>query len=427
MNWLILGGGVSGLGAGKLLKSKNIPFCIVDQNTDISKDPKYTTLTSAIYHDDKNLAHLNNITDLVLSPGIPLTHPLILSAQKKQIRIISEIDLALSYFSGKIIAVTGTNGKSTTVSMIQHLCTELNIASSLAGNIGTSFSSLISDNTIKPLVILELSSYQLEHSSLLQADVACLLNISDDHLSRHGTLENYLREKWKIFLSKKESPLFIVEKNCLDLAQTYNFNIPKFNLIFSAADLEPYKQVFLRAKITEPHNMLNAFVAVNAIKKFTSHSIEELIILLKSFKGLPHRFEVVGSFKNKRIINDSKATNVNAVLTALSGEIDNVTLFLGGQGKGESFKEILKYKDKISHIICFGAEADNIKNELSDHGISLRQYKTLHNALKDIQKISTLSKSDLIFSPGCASFDEFKNFEERGTFFKNSVQCLLKS
>ena len=426
MTWMVLGAGRSGMAAAKLLAIKGQNVVLVDQGkVPSSQRDKLSDLGIKLKEGDTGQTFDKGIsTGLVLSPGVHAQHPYIAKAKQAGIPILSEVDLALSYFKGKIISVTGTNGKSTTVSMIHHLLSTLGHHSALAGNIGIPPSEVITDFKKTPeYLVLELSSYQLEQSNNINSLTTAILNISPDHLARHGTMEQYLKEKWKIVLMCSESSTAFVDTHVMKKAA--HLEQPKCQLQSVDTDfaIEQVDPVF--SGQFEWHNRLNGYYASTLDAKALQQPISEVIPHLASFRGLSHRFEKVGTIGGATVINDSKATNVDSTLVALSNLRGATTLLLGGQGKGESFKAVKKYRKLIKSLIVFGKDAQIIGEELSD--MNPVQYPSLKSAMEALTELipKECKASDLLFSPGCASFDEFRNFEERGDFFKKGVKPLL--
>ncbi len=420
MKWIVLGAGRSGLGAKKLLEFHNQDVYLYEENSNIlSEIDKKTTL-----NDPKNPILTEKNIRFVVSPGFPPEHSVIKNAKALGQSIITEIDLALSYYKGQLIAVTGTNGKSTTVMMIASLLSQLKIDFALGGNIGISASSLMLEKP-REFLLLELSSYQIEASLLIKPKFAIITGISPDHIQRHKTYKAYIEAKWKIFDKQTSSDHAIIEENAYKLA-IEQFHLPKprsqIHLIRDK-DLETLQgNISFRWK----HDYLNAFLALKTASLLLTKPILEIAPLLRNYVGLPYRCEIIGKLNSWSLINDSKSTVVDSTLHALENTQGHVLLFLGGLSKGESFQDIIKFKYKISKIVAFGPTNTQIFNELNSY-IPVTIYPTLKEALSDLQTILVDLKGDLLFSPACPSQDEFKDFEDRGAFFNNCVHNFLTS
>lgn len=428
MTWMVLGAGISGLAAAKLLKAKGYGVVVCDKNQ-LSED-KVALLTSfgISYTNQPSNKIPNNIDEgVVLSPGVPLTHPAVIDAKKNGLKVLSEVEFALSFFSGKIVSITGTNGKSTTASMTYHIFKKSGYRVALAGNIGHPVSDVILSEPHPEILVLELSSYQLEHSSEIKSEVGAFINFSPDHLDRHKTIKNYFAAKWKICGNISPQSTFLLDKDVHELAKKFGFKQPHKRL--TIVERESYqKSHHTHPVLKHWHNQHNAHFASRIVSCLTKKSPKELYCHLNSFNGLPHRCEIIGQSRNKIIVNDSKATNVNSTYVALSNLNEPNLVFMGGLGKNESFKSLLEFRDKIESLILFGPEGPFIQKELSN--ISSVVFPTLKEALDFFTEKHSKQhpiKNPILFSPGCASFDEFNNFEHRGEYFKKRVSQFLKA
>ncbi|MFK7823785.1 MAG: UDP-N-acetylmuramoyl-L-alanine--D-glutamate ligase [Oligoflexales bacterium] len=425
MTWMVLGAGRSGIAAAKLLAAKKHKVVLTDQRIIPSSTKKdLIDLGIDLRDQDEGNSLCSTITSgIVLSPGITQTHPYIKKAKQQGLPTVSEVELALSYYKGIVISVTGTNGKSTTVSMAYHLLRQMGYNAALAGNIGTPPSEIIRDKPHPKIMILELSSYQLEQSSEIRSQVAAILNLIPDHLARHGSLEQYLLEKWKLVLMCPKDSHALVDSQVFSMASQLrqpqcHLQVIDPNLAIAQVDPNESGQ-------HEWHNRLNGFYAASLVAQLIETSVSRVIPYLASYRGLSHRFEKIGTINGATVINDSKATNVDSTLVALSNLHKATVLLIGGQGKGESFTAVKKYRSLIQSLIVFGQEAPKIVEELKEmNPIVYPSLKTTMDALPGILSLS-VSNPDLLFSPACASFDEFKNFEERGEYFKSKIKSLL--
>lgn len=423
MRWLIIGAGVSGLGAARLLRSRNIDVRI-SEGTSLpkAKIEKFEIIGADLFDGGHKSEHLDGISQIVVSPGIPVSHPLLVEAKLRNIPVITEIDLAMREYSGVLFAVTGTNGKSTTCAMIDHLLRKLGADAALGGNFGEPPTQMLAEGKLAPHLILELSSYQLEQSASVKPKISIFTSFSHDHLARHGSLEGYIKAKWRVFEDMPEDSLAIVPQNILMEAKAYGLGIDKKNTrLISDTD---YLQSLAPKSITEPHNRLNAGFAISAVAHALRSDARDIALLLNGFVGLRHRCETIGRINNLPVINDSKSTNVESTLVALQGQDRPVVLMMGGQGKGESYLPILKQKEKIAAIVTFGASGPEIARDLKE-SVRVHEFPNLRIALDQIAGIIKKEAAPILFSPGCASFDEFSNYEHRGEVFQTSMHPLL--
>lgn len=420
--WIILGAGRSGLGAKKLLMKSNCENQILFYDENPSKAPE--ELKSQIIQNPHDPILFDKTTSFVVSPGFSLTHPILAQAKNSGQKIISEIDLALENYKGKLLAITGTNGKSTTVMMTAHILKLLKISFEVGGNIGISASAVVSEHNPKYL-LLELSSYQIEASELIKPKIGILMSITPDHLARHQDLEGYFKAKWKIFAKQTPTDFAIIEANTYKQAREI-FKLP--NPLSKIVLIEKKETEILKNHLNFAweHDFFNALCALHLASELVNRPIEDLAPLLLNYRGLPFRCEIIGKVGQWKIVNDSKSTSVDSTLHALSNAKGKITLFLGGLGKGESFREILNHSRNVKSVVAFGKSGPQIFKDLSEK-IPVTLHPTLAKGMEDIELTMKNLKGDLIFSPGCASQDEFSDFEERGSYFTSQVHRFLKS
>jgi UDP-N-acetylmuramoylalanine--D-glutamate ligase len=420
MTWVILGAGRSGLSAKALLEKHGHEALLFDENKS-----KLPLETQKVTLDDFNhpIFKEKNIK-FVVSPGVSLEHPLLKKARQSNQDIFSEIDLALGYFKGTLLAVTGTNGKSTTVMMIACLLEQLHFDFAVGGNIGVAASSLML-KTPPQYLVLELSSYQIEASRLLKPHIVILTGISPDHLQRHKSLKGYVKAKWTLFEQQSSQDFAIIEEHAYTQATVdFHLPIPKPKiLLVHKNDVESLSATL---KFPWRHDLYNAFFALQLVSHLTGKPIQDLAPLLNAYKGLPFRCEIIGKVHSWSIINDSKSTTLDSTLHALTNIKGQITLFLGGLGKGESFQDILKFSKKIKKIIVFGKSGQQIYNDIKGHE-RVVLYSTLHDAMAILHEELLQAEGDIVFSPACASQDEFIDFEDRGNFFTQHVHNSLKT
>jgi UDP-N-acetylmuramoylalanine--D-glutamate ligase len=418
MPYLVLGAGISGCGAAALLRHKKQETYLCDD-----RPPAAATRERLIglgvkllaVHEARSLLS-PTCEALVISPGVSLQHPLIVAATQKNVPIISEIDLALQFYTGKLIGITGTNGKSTIAAMTYHLLLKAGKNAALAGNIGISLCQYFADHSPPEILVLELSSYQLEVSKRIHADVGVIVNLTPDHLERHHTEENYYGAKWRLFSAQKPGAAAIITEEAYKICQGFGFPTPPSTLHIITPAHEEQVLPFSVPEISSRHNRQNAALATLAVSLLIDQPIATVGPLIAGYQGLPYRYQIIARRSSVSVINDSKGTNLHATLTAIESSKGKIILMLGGRGKGESFLPVLAYKNRISRIIAFGYSGAEVSAQLNKE-IKVTLYSTLKEAL-DEERFSVNSlPCSLLFSPACASFDEFANFEERGKFF----------
>lgn len=373
-------------------------------------------------------AKILNADEVVKSPGIPDRVPLIQELLRKGIPVISEIEFAARYSRGTLIGITGSNGKTTTSTLSWHLLQSGGLEVTLAGNVGRSFAWQVAEADTE-YYVLELSSFQLDGIQQFRPKVAMLLNITPDHLDRYDyKFENYVRSKFRIgtnqvggdyFLYNGEDPSIV--QNLEELAgpaQRIKINNEQINGSLLSIDNQEYNltQTALRGR----HNAMNALFAIQLAHLY---GISPTVIqrALETFQAVEHRLERVAVIDDVEYINDSKATNVDAVFYALEAMEQPVIWVVGGQDKGNDYGPLLALvKDKVKAIVCMGV--DNSKIIAAFTGLGKPTVET-RSATEAVEAAAGLSEGGdvVLLSPACASFDLFKNYEDRGRQFKAAV------
>lgn len=413
LSFLVYGLGLSGKSVVNFLKKKKIKNFKVwdDKKKDVYKNYRSQNL---------NLT-LKCVDYIILSPGISLKNNNKLSKFKK--KIITDIDLFyLAYHKFKSIVVTGTNGKSTTCQLLAHLIKKNKLNFKLGGNIGTPILNL--KNPKKSFVIIEASSFQLEYSKFICPDYAFFLNFSNDHLDWHGSKMNYLKSKLKIFSLQKKNHYAIInkkiKKNFLKKNFLSNLIVPKFDEYKKIKN--QIKNDYLTLDINnENMNFVYAFSKLIKIKKST------FIHAMKSFKGLPHRFEIFLKKGNIVFINDSKATSFSASENALSS-LKNIFWIVGGLPKKNDKLNFMPFKKNIIKTYIIGKHTNFFKKQIKGK-LVFSITKNIKNSVFQILKDSKLKKIDkgfVLLSPSAASFDQFDNFEKRGQEFKRLTKKYVR-
>ena len=434
---IVLGGGESGVGAAILAKSKGFDVFLSDQGI-LKADFKKTLTDHDIRFEEgkHTLEEILSAHEIIISPGIPEKNEIVKKIKEKHIPLISEIEFAVRYTSAKIIAITGSNGKTTTTLLTYHLLKEAGYLVGLAGNIGQSFAKQVLENNHE-YYVLEISSFQLDRCISFNPDVAILLNITPDHLDRYEyKFENYVASKFRIFqnadLKKKcifwEDDEVILANKQLIPSSNYSTisSINNHSDAFISADkitLETGEIDLVTAPIQGPHNAINMSAAILAAQS-VGISLDKIKELLPTFHNAPHRLEPCGLSNGIRFVNDSKATNVDAVYYALNSFAQPIILIMGGVDKGNEYEVLDQLvKDKVKGLICLGKDNEKLKNHFNGKCKVIFSTDNLQIAVQ--KSLEWGDDGDIVLlSPACASFDLFKNYEDRGDQFKQTVKQL---
>lgn len=440
---VILGGGESGVGAAILAQKKGFRVFLSDSGK--LKDAHRETLESYGIDFEEN-GHTEELIlsaeEIIKSPGIPDTVSIIQKLKDKGVPIISEIEFAGRYTNAKMICITGSNGKTTTASLIYYILKSAGLNVGLGGNIGKSFARQVAEESFD-YYVLELSSFQLEGMYDFKADISVLLNITPDHLDRYDhNLQYYVDAKMRIIRNQKTDDAFIywvddplvtkeIEK-LKPVATPYPFGESKTDK--SAAYTENGK-LYIQTKenvfnmelellaLEGMHNVYNS-MASGIVAKLMDVSDEQLRSSLSDFKGVPHRLEKVATVRGVQFINDSKATNVNSCWYALQSMRSKTILILGGTDKGNDYSEIEELvRNKVSALIFLGKDNSKL-HAFFDGKVSVIRDATSMKEAVDVAYELARKGDTVLLSPCCASFDLFKNYEDRGDQFKEYVRKL---
>lgn len=440
---VILGGGESGVGASILGKKEGWEVFLSDKG---KIAPKYQEVlnTHQIQWEQETHTHerILQADCIVKSPGIPDTAEIVRKAKEKGIEIISEIEFAYRYTKGKIIAITGSNGKTTTTSLTYHILKEGGLNVGVAGNIGKSFAQMVAEDD-KEYYVLEISSFQLDGIVSFKPHIAVLLNITPDHLDRYDyKMENYVASKFRITENQTPSDYFIYDADDPVITQWLENNeIKAQKLPFSmekeikqgAYSLNDKIQVMTNNQTFEievetmslkgKHNVKNTMAASvsSRLLEVRKESIRES---LRGFVGEPHRLEQVKTVEGVAYINDSKATNVNSVFFALDTMKTPVVWIVGGVDKGNDYSPLLPYvHEKVKAIVCLGVDNRVILQSFGNVIPNMVEARSMEEAVKYAHQFA-VSGDTVLLSPACASFDLFQNYEDRGNQFKKEVEKL---
>jgi UDP-N-acetylmuramoylalanine--D-glutamate ligase len=376
---------------------------------------------------------------LIPSPGVPADAPLLVSARAKGITIWSEIELADRFLNGRLIGITGSNGKTTTTSLIEHILRKAGFSIILAGNIGTPLISVVEHSTDNTFTVVELSSFQLELIDTFRPDISVFLNLTPDHLDRHGTLEAYGAAKARIFENQTEADNAVLNADDAPTAalaprrpQVYWFSrkqpvaqgaFVKGNEIrFCRKGIDEFVLKLADIPLPGAHNVENILAAV-AATRLAGAEPEAIATGVRSFAGVEHRLEFVAEIAGVRYFNDSKATNVDATLKALDAFPGRILIILGGKDKGSDYTVLqAPLREKAILALLIGAAADKIEKQIAG-SVAIEQAGTLERAAETAAHAARPGDIVLL-APACASFDQFQNYEHRGRVFKELVHQL---
>jgi UDP-N-acetylmuramoylalanine--D-glutamate ligase len=441
---VILGAGESGVGAALLAKQKGYNVFVSDAS---AIKPIYQSELEANHipfesgtHDVERILEADEV---MKSPGIPEKSELVKQIRAKGIPVISEIEFGYRYKgASKIIAITGSNGKTTTTSLLYHICKVAGQDAAIVGNIGFSFARQIAQDP-KALYVIEVSSFQLDDIHSFRPDIAILLNITEDHLDRYNyQFENYIKSKFRIIENQTEQDCFIyciddeVVVKHLELLTTHT-NLLPFSMKQELKKGGYIKNEQMMLKIQEErvtmsiydfalkgkHNAYNTMAASIAASTLGIRK-EKIREAVSNFHSLEHRMEFVATVKGVDFINDSKATNVNSTWYALESMQKPTILILGGVDKGNDYALVADLvKDKVKAIVCMGTDNAKLIEYFKDKVAQIIEVDSAKKAVNASFKLA--EKGDVVLlSPACASFDLFKNYEDRGHQFKESVKEL---
>ena len=440
---VVLGGGESGVGAALLAKAKGYPVFLSDKSPLLDKYRQVLLENEIDFEENQHSeARILAALEVIKSPGIPEKVPLIQQLYAQKTPVISEIEFAARYTKAKKIGITGSNGKTTTTLLTYHLLKSAGVNVGLGGNIGESFAKQVINDTFDWFV-LELSSFQLDNMYDFRADVAILLNITPDHLDRYDyTFQNYVNAKFRILQNMQANDDFIyfaddvtiqkelesksVNVNCLPISLKKNvekggylqdgiLHVSRYNTNFEIEARE--------LPIKGNHNILNTLSAVLAAQA-VGLTNEQIRAGLLTFQNASHRLELVRTQNGVQFVNDSKATNVDSVFYALGSFNEPIIWIAGGIDKGNDYSQIeALVRQKVKALICLGKDNSKFLSFFTPIVPVIIETQDVREAVAQAQAFAT-SGDVVLLSPACASFDLFKNYEDRGNQFKAAVQEL---
>ncbi|WP_445206676.1 UDP-N-acetylmuramoyl-L-alanine--D-glutamate ligase [Aeribacillus sp. FSL k6-2211] len=440
-NVLVLGLAKSGLRAAKLLHKLGARVTVNDMkpyeaNDDV-KELESLGIKLILGEHPEQLLEEHNIDIVVKNPGIPYTNPIVQKAASQNIPIITEVELAYQISEAEIIAITGSNGKTTTTTLIYEMLKADGKQPLLAGNIGNVACEVVQEATKEQIVVMEVSSFQLLGTIHFKPSVAVLLNIFNAHLDYHGTRENYMQAKGKIFSNQDDQSVAVINSDDQDVVRLSELSngkkiyfstnkevsngayIQNESIWYDGEKIIDIKDIALVGK----HNLENILAAICAVKakNVGNKAIQKV---LASFSGVKHRLQYVGEVSGRKFYNDSKATNILATTKALEAFSSPVVLLAGGLDRGNEFDELIPYFKHVKAVITFGQTAPKIKKAAKKAGIELIEHvDNVEQAVFAAFRISDIGDV-ILLSPACASWDQYKTFEERGDIFINAVHKL---
>lgn len=434
---LIIGMGVSGRASAQLLLTRGVELIGVDANAEALaalKEIQDLERSGVYVFSDKEPIDISSFDEIIISPGIPAYHPMVEQAKKCNIPVLGEAELAFRQLRDhRAVAITGTNGKTTVTLLVEHVLKESGYKARALGNIGSALSTFL--NLLEPgeIIVAELSSYQIETLTARVFDAAIILNITPDHLDRYDSMDQYALAKCKLQgCLKPSAPFFVFTQTAKDYGHLLTDHFTTFGedltanlwtdgrIVKESEDLEFFfpKEYEMLGK----HDSLNALAAW-ALCKSLGVTKEQFCTALKSFKKPAHRIEFVTSIEGVSYYDDSKGTNIDAVIQAVNAMKGPVVLIAGGVDKGSSY---LPWKDsfqgKVKEIVVLGQAAEKIRQELGPF-FKVTNVSTLSEAV-DMAASCALSGDVVLLSPGCSSYDMFRDYAHRGEEFQKCVNHL---
>lgn len=440
---VVLGGGESGVGTAVLGKKKGYDVFVSDKGKIKNKYKKVLEHFEIDWEEELHTeAKILNADVVMKSPGIPDSVPLVMQLRENEVSVISEIEFATNYTDAKIIGITGSNGKTTTTMLTNHIFNEASLKVGMAGNIGDSYAMMVAENDFD-FYVLEISSFQLDGINSFKPDIAILTNITPDHLDRYDyKFENYVASKFLIAKNQTAEDYLIYDADDEVIVAWLEMHPVKSQLIPFSIQRELEEGVYLKndtieltiknetIKMTKDtlalegkHNLKNT-MAASAAAKLVGIRKKTIRDSIMSFQGAPHRLEKVLKIGHVQYINDSKATNVNATYYALDSMSRPTVWIVGGVDKGNDYRELMPLvREKVKAIVCIGMDNSKIKDAFGNVVDLVVETFAMDEAVKVAYKIAERGNAVLL-SPACASFDLFENYEDRGNQFKNAIKNL---
>jgi UDP-N-acetylmuramoylalanine--D-glutamate ligase len=440
-NRVVVGLGTTGLSCARHLYKQGLKFSIVDTR---DNPPGLSTVQQempevSIYTGSYPADIIESASELVVSPGVPMDDPVVMQALEAGVQVVGDIDLFMVEAQVPVVGITGSNAKSTVTSLLGRMAEDAGLNVGVGGNLGTPALDLLDAD--RELYVLELSSFQLERSKSLGLSVATVLNVSADHLDRHGSMTDYHQAKHRIFQGCRAAVVNSEDVLTVPLVPddvdvvSWRMSEPELGgfglrlvdgveyLCRGFETLMPVSDIAMPGR----HNVANALAAL-ALGNCIGLSVKQMVQTLARFGGLPHRCELVGNVDGIRFINDSKGTNIGATAAALEGlgSGEDIVLIAGGQGKGADFSQLRESVSRhCKSVVLIGEDASTIARALDD-SVQITQANSMDDAVKSAATLAAPGDTVLL-SPACASFDMFSGFEERGEEFCAAVGRLSRA
>ena len=438
-NFLVLGVSKSGFAVANFILSKGGRCFLYEELSSQKIDNAISNLVElgAVRINRQSLDNeLSQIDVIVVSPGVPINHEVTVKAKTLGKRIVGELEFAYLQFLPTMVAVTGTNGKTTTVTLIDAILNKNENKSLLVGNVGVPLTSKVCDADADSICVAEVSSFQLETVSAFCPHISCILNIAPDHLERHYTMENYVFLKKRVFKNQKESEYTLLNFDD-EVVKSFSSEVKakikyislkqKVDGAYRVDNKLFYNDEFIinqeNLALKGEHNVYNTLFAICTCK-LLGVSNQSIVEALTTFKGVKHRMELIANINGVEYYNDSKATNTSSTISAIDNVIKPAILILGGSDKGENYSALFEKikSSSVRHVIIMGATRFKMFESAINSGYN---NVTITYDFKTAVKIAKMIATDgecVLLSPACASFDSFSCFEERGDRFKEIVE-----
>lgn len=439
----VVGASRSGLAVSALLKLKGAQVFVSEISPADEKKEAVEELKrlDILFEFGEHSERVLNSDFIVVSPGVALDISILLEAKKQGIPVYSEIEVASWFVKVPIYAITGTNGKSTTVNLLHRMLLKSGLKSVLVGNIGYPFSKAVLENKEVDCFVLEVSSYQLETIYKFRPRIGAILNLTPDHLDRHKTMDSYVNAKLRIAMNQREDDTIWVNahdralREARFISRRYFFD--REGIPLEGAGVENGRMIVLgmdiigvnEIKLKGPHNLENSLCA-SGMALQAGASPKAIADVLREFKGLEHRMEFVAEIDGVKYINDSKGTNVVSTLMALDSFKEPIILIAGGRGKRAGYDKLARrIVEKVRFLIVLGEDGPLIREAALKEGFKEENIVSVSSMKEAVETARNLAKKGdcVLLSPACASFDMFSNFEERGRVFKREVLKLQQS
>ncbi len=439
----VIGAARSGIGAAQLLSSHGAIVFVSEKQPEEKLKPQTLGLKSLGFEFEFG-GHTDRVYDcslMVISPGVPSNAPVVVEAQRRGRKVVSELELASWFCRSPMIAVTGSNGKTTTTTLIGRILGDAKQKHVVAGNIGTAFSAVVQELGQTDVAVLEVSSFQLDHSETFHPKVSMILNITPDHMDRYdNSMEKYAASKARVFMNQTRDDAVLYDADdewaakAVRAAKCRKVPFSTRDILSQGAFvengtlttvLEASRNEVIRTEeisIKGVHNLYNSMAATLA-GQLMGVGVASIRATLRNFKGVEHRLEFVREVNGVRYINDSKATNVDSVWYALQAFREPIVLFLGGRDKGNDYSRLSHLvKKHVKALIAIGESADKVEKAFSGI-VQTKRAASMEEALATAKNLAKPGDVVLL-SPACASFDWFENYEHRGRVFKELVHKL---